>query len=666
MQIAQFIAMTRDESAVAGGASLPQGAIRLDTSLGGFDSESLKQIESTIGENRAHIVWATPDGALRVQSDWTRDPASGVWQREDALLNTGKHSITIQRALARFVFVPGQYDVYSQTSAWCKENQGSWRAVQQGGLLIRSEGGQTCRGASPMVAIRDAKQGSGMVFHILPRGNWTARLTTHTARLRGDPFVVLELGLDDDHLRVQLAPQQSLELPTILFSELEQGDLTLAAPALQRYVLQSSLPPAKQPSPIIYNTWFDVHEWFTIERLRRQLAVARRIGCEVFVIDAGWYGAGSGGWSDQVGDWREKLDGGLRGRMADFAAEVRNQGLGFGLWMEPERLAAAVPIVREKPQWFKTSDGKNFWPDLENPQAYAWLLAEVARLVETYKLVWMKLDFNFERGVDPSGSEFAGYYHALYRLLDELRMRFPQVFWEGCASGGLRLDLNTLAHCDGHFLSDTVTPLDVLRISQGAFLRLPPGRITRWAVLGASQRDAAGMPLADKRARAILTPLGAHWRHSTPTTVDFACRVAMPGLFGLSGDLASLPPQAQDRLAVHVAFYKTWRAFIANSVARLLTPPCPLGDSRGWAAFQLQHVKEPSSLVFAYRLDDPAGKMRLRLHGMDPLARYTVSIDSRVQATLTGKQLMEDGLTAEIPTRNGAQILVIQPAPADK
>jgi alpha-galactosidase len=94
------------------------------------------------------------------------------------------------------------------------------------------------------------------------------------------------------------------------------------------------------------------------------------------------------------------------------------------------------------------------------------LKPEISRLIETYQLAWIKLDFNLEMGYADEG--LAGYYQVWYGKLDELRQRFPETFFEGCASGAICLDLNTLSHFDGHFLSETVNPVDVLRITRGA------------------------------------------------------------------------------------------------------------------------------------------------------------------------------------------------------
>jgi alpha-galactosidase len=184
----------------------------------------------------------------------------------------------------------------------------------------------------------------------------------------------------------------------------------------------------------------------------------------VFTVDAGWYGTGTGLWQQQVGDWNEKLYGAFYGRMSEFANQVRAAGLGFGLWIEPERYHPATPVVKEHPNWFLPGNGTHIYPDLANRQVYEYVLNNLLRIVEFYNLVWMKIDFNLELGTPADGLH--GYYLFWYSLLDELRARCPHAFIEGCASGGMRLDLHTLAHFDGHFLSDTVNPVDVLRITQ--------------------------------------------------------------------------------------------------------------------------------------------------------------------------------------------------------
>ena len=132
--------------------------------------------------------------------------------------------------------------------------------------------------------------------------------------------------------------------------------------------------------------------------LRQQLAAAKEIGCDIFVIDAGWFGPQGPGWWNQAGDWREKTDAAFYGAMHGFAEEVRAAGLGFGLWMEPERFAAGVPVRQAHPEWFLPAQGDLARIDLENPEAYRYLRSEIGRLVETYRLAWMKIDFELRAG----------------------------------------------------------------------------------------------------------------------------------------------------------------------------------------------------------------------------------------------------------------------------
>ena len=242
--------------------------------------------------------------------------------------------------------------------------------------------------------------------------------------------------------------------------------------------------------------------------------------------------------------------------------------------MEPERFGAGVPIRQEHPEWFFPRDATFARIDLTRSAACEYLKREISRLVDTYELAWMKVDYNFELGRDHSGAELSNYYGAWYRLLDEVRAKNSSTVFEGCASGGMRFDLNTLAHFDAHFLTDTVHPIDVLRIWQGRCLRLPPGGIIKWLVLRSVGRTIPTYTksLADSPVT-VVAPGGALWEPSETVDLDFAATVALPGMFGLSGDLASLPDESIERLAGHVAFFKRSRSVIRTSVAHLLTPP---------------------------------------------------------------------------------------------
>ena len=255
-------------------------------------------------------------------------------------------------------------------------------------MVLRHVWGRTTQGATPYVCVRNSKTLRGMVVHVIPCGNWMIRVSA-VASFNNPPFAVIEAGLSDENLRMTIRPGEKVELPGILYQSLPEGNPLLAAPHLHKFLLDKHFSGAKPFAPVVYNTWFDHSEVLDVPRLRRQLKAAKEMGCEVITIDAGWYGAGSPNWPVQTGDWREKKIAAFKGRMHFFAEEVRKAGLGFGIWVEPERIGEEAPVFKEHPEWI-VRQGRVARLDLENQDAYDWIKNEITRLIKTYKLAWIK------------------------------------------------------------------------------------------------------------------------------------------------------------------------------------------------------------------------------------------------------------------------------------
>ncbi|MBM4144547.1 MAG: alpha-galactosidase [Lentisphaerae bacterium] len=589
--------------------------------------------------------WRVGDTAVRLTTAWTGDAGTGVVSRRDTLTNAGSRPVVVSRCLARVALPPGLYECYTQASVWCRESQGAWNPLHTG-LRQSHLSGRTTEGGTPYLALRLAGAAQGVAFHVLPRGNWTIRVTP-VPDGGGRPFAVIELGLSDENLHRTLRPRETFELPEILCQPLPGGEAHLGAPVLHRYLLSHHYRSAKPQAPVVYNTWFDQFEILDVPRLRTQLAAAKELGCEVFVVDAGWYGAGEGDWGAQTGDWREKPHAAFRGRMRDFADEVRAAGLGFGLWMEPERFGALAPIRARRPEWF-IPVGNQARLDLTRPPAWRWLRGEIVRLVKTYRLAWMKIDFNFRVGVDDSGAELSGYTDAWHRLLDDVRAAYPEVFFEGCASGAMRADLETMRHFDNFFLSDSTNPTDMLRITQGSWLRLPPGRIGRWPVIRSVERAVCdyGRTVQDS-APLVLVPTCV-WNPVESVGLDYALLAGMPGMMGISGDMAGLTAAQRARVAEAIAFFKTWRRFIAGAVGYLLTPPVSIECREGWIALQLQRPGSDESLLFVYHMGNVGIPPLLRPMGLNPARRYALrwgfGATAKDGGVVSGADLERDGL----------------------
>ena len=315
-------------------APLFQAAAVVSTSLGQCEGEEFQAVETFFEDNDARLVWQMAEGALQLESTWSFCPKTGVVSRKDRLTNKSDQNVRVFRCQSRFVFPPGSWEVYSQQSQWCNENQGQWQNLHAGSLKFGCLPGRTTEGGTPYCCLRRINAAEGLAFHVLPRGNWSIEVRARAVQ-DGLPYAVVSLGMADDDLRVELSPGESLELPEILVQPLPAGQPHLAAPALHQYVQERFFSSSRAEMPVVYNTWFDQFEVLEPPRLREQLSAAKAVGCEVFVVDAGWYGPRADDWWSQAGDWRERTTAAFCGNMKEFADEVRAAGLGFGLWMEP-------------------------------------------------------------------------------------------------------------------------------------------------------------------------------------------------------------------------------------------------------------------------------------------------------------------------------------------
>ena len=103
------------------------------------------------------------------------------------------------------------------------------------------------------------------------------------------------------------------------------------------------------PRPVNLNVWEAVYFRHDFGKLTALADAAAGLGVERFVLDDGWF---AGRRSDQagLGDWWVDEDvwpGGLH-RLADY---VRDRGMQFGLWIEPEMVNPDSDLYRAHPDW---------------------------------------------------------------------------------------------------------------------------------------------------------------------------------------------------------------------------------------------------------------------------------------------------------------------------
>jgi len=364
----------------------------------------------------------------------------------------------------------------------------------------------------------------------------------------------------------------------------------------------------RRPRPVVLNTWEAVYFDHDLGRLKELARLAAQVGVERYVLDDGWFRhrrndtAGLGDWYVDEDVWPDGLH--------PLVDAVRELGMEFGLWVEPEMVNLDSDLARAHPHWVLGPGGRTPLPsryqqvlDLAHPDAYAYILERLDTLLTEYPIAYLKWDHNRDlleagRGADGTPGVHAQ-TAALYRLLDELRARHPGVEIESCSSGGLRVDLEILEHTDRVWGSDVIDPLERQQIQRWTSQLIPP--------------------------ELVGSHVGAPRAHTTGRTHDLAFRAgtALFGSFGIEWNLATASDLERKDLASWVALYKEVRELVHTGEVVRVPQHDPsfavhgvIAHDRSEALFALVQLTSPETSV-------PGA---VRLPGLDPARRYHVRV----------------------------------------
>ena len=534
----------------------------------------------------------------------------GITLYSPVIKNISDDELVFNKAFVSVILPPGPYEAFTQYSKWSNENQGSWLPLGGRGIILNTANGRTTEGNSPYLAMRMLGARDGIAFHVLPVGDWRIRVMPLPFS-NDEPPIRVDLGISDETLAFRLAPGESWALPEVIVHHFDDFD---EAPEMLHGFLPEALNLKYKKLPVEYNTWLDVYAKLDVARLERQLAAAKAIGCEVFVVDAGWFGPGDSSWAT-VGDWREKTDAAFFGKMADFADKVRKNGLEFGFWIEPERFNPNAPVVKEHPEWF-TKTGSCYRIELEIPEAYQYQKKTIFSLIDKYKARYIKTDMNAQLGIDDSGAAHYRYARLFYQLMDEVRAAYPDLVLECCASGALRTDLEALKHFDVFFPSDSSNPFTQTDMFIGFWQRFLPSKLMRWITLR-ELKDAP--PLYGGKANGVVVaPYEGTWEEffavdlESVLAASFAC-----GQYGFTGDLDSLSAENRQLVKKYVSLFKKFRRHQKMDCFCLVDTPT-------FKVLEILFGKTPA-LIVQYIASEKLGTRKIYPRGLDWDKHYSVN-----------------------------------------
>ena len=172
---------------------------------------------------------------------------------------------------------------------------------------------------------------------------------------------------------------------------------------------------------------------------------------EAFWMDAGWYPC-KGSWPN-VGTWIPNIENFPNG-IKPLTDAAHNIGAKFLLWFEPERVTEETLFAAKNPEWLLNLSGnKTFLYNLGNTEARLWLTDYISDFLKKEGIDYYRQDFNFDPKPYWEANDKPGrigiseirHIEGLYAYWDSLLVRFPNLLIDNCASGGRRIDLETVS-----------------------------------------------------------------------------------------------------------------------------------------------------------------------------------------------------------------------------
>ncbi len=250
----------------------------------------------------------------------------------------------------------------------------------------------------------------------------------------------------------------------------------------------------------LLNNWEATYFDFDEEKLIGLMDEAKKLGVDMFLLDDGWFANKYPRSSDHqgLGDWIETADK-LPNGIGRLTAEAKKHGIKFGIWIEPEMVNPKSELYEKHKDWVIHLPNREEYYfrnqmvlDLSNPAVQDHVFGVVDQLMTKYPdLAFFKWDCNspITNIYSPylKGKQthlYIDYVKGLYKVLDRIKAKYPNLPMMLCAGGSGRSDYEALKYFTEFWPSDNTDPIERLFIQWG-FSQVFPSKtlcahVTTW------------------------------------------------------------------------------------------------------------------------------------------------------------------------------------------
>ena len=250
----------------------------------------------------------------------------------------------------------------------------------------------------------------------------------------------------------------------------------------------------------LLNNWEATYFDFDEQKLIGLMDEAKKLGVDMFLLDDGWFANKYPRSSDHqgLGDWIETADK-LPNGIGRLTAEAKKHGIKFGIWIEPEMVNPKSELYEKHKDWVIHLPNREEYYfrnqmvlDLSNPAVQDYVFGVVDQLITKYPdLAFFKWDCNspITNIYSPylKGKQthlYIDYVKGLYKVLDRIKAKYPNLPMMLCAGGSGRSDYEALKYFTEFWPSDNTDPIERLFIQWG-FSQVFPSKtlcahVTTW------------------------------------------------------------------------------------------------------------------------------------------------------------------------------------------
>lgn len=563
-------------------------------------------------------------------------------ERHVDVVNGGKEPISIEQLMGAVWHFPIQPDYYLTYLTGLSRGEMKIRheLINEGKKVLESRQGRTSHHANPWFAIDfgDAGEEHGEVYYgaIAFSGNW--KLVVERTNYQ---TLQVAAGINDFDFSWHLKAGEAFTSPKCIGGFTNQG-FGDASRNLHAYQIKYILKNACEIRPVVYNSWYPTEFDINEENQKVLAKKAALLGAEYFVVDDGWFGerfddhAGLGDWYTN----KKKFPNGLN----PLIEYVKSLGMKFGLWIEPEMVNPNSNLYRKHPEWIYRFPGREC-TELRNQLVLNFCRDDVQEYIfNCMDEIFLKSDISYvkwdmNRSIsEPGWLEAPSEYHkeiwvrhaqGVYRVLERIQERHPNVRFEACSAGGARMDMGMMKYAYQFWPSDNTDPYDRLFIQEGASMAYCPKSMMSWVTASPDDNNLRETSLKYRFHSAMMYPLG----------------------FSLIFE--DFTEEELEEMKSYIVQYKKIRNTTQDGkLYRLLSP-----RSNHGAAFEFINVECSQVVVFVFRhtpqFRHPFYPIKLR--GLEPQSMYYCE---QLKIERSGASLMNRGINVPLWGDFSSELLV--------